>query len=135
MDILRTHYYFETLPYAYYCPRPVLPEDPKDLNIDIECKTKFPITNIEEMENIREYKMELRRFYMVKIKLPDLYIQIGSRKQTLPVNYENIDTEFRKYLPWNPELDNEIYYDTLINQMKEKYYFKNLPSDYFYRKI
>ena len=137
INILRKTYRFEKLPYSYYCPKPMLPKDPNDLDISLDCKSKFPITTLEELAHIRDYKQELRRCYMVEIRLPRLYIQINNGKPLLPKDYNDIDEtlELGDYLPWNPEIDNDIYYVTLVNRLKEKYQFRNLPPEYIYKKI
>ena len=137
INILRKTYRFEKLPYSYYCPKPMLPKDPNDLDISLDCKSKFPITTLEELAHIRDYKQELRRCYMVEIRLPRLYIQINNGKPLLPKDYKDIDEtlELGDYLPWNPEIDNDIYYVTLVNRLKEKYQFRNLPPEYIYKKI
>jgi hypothetical protein len=137
INILRTAYRFDKLPYAYYCPKPMIPKDPNDLDISLDCKSNFPITSLEDMANISEYKRELRRYYMVEIRLPRLYIQINNGKPLLPSDYNDVDETLglKEYLPWNPEIDYDIYYGTLVDRLKEKYQFRNFPTEYFYKKI
>ena len=46
IDILRKLYNFDTLSYKYYCPKLLLPEDPNDLSLEIECRNMLPITDV-----------------------------------------------------------------------------------------
>jgi hypothetical protein len=128
---LKPYYRFDKLPLLYIKQLDNLPSNPTDLQPQL--KTYFPITKRSELKNLSNYKNLLRKEYITPAQLPSSYFNLPPIKKPLPSTYHLLEDKFKQHFPFN-STTTTIKFTDLISNLREIYFFKLLPNDFFYIK-
>jgi len=126
-----TYYSFDRLPETYFHKNPKLPENPRDLIFKFQ--NIFPLKRRADLQNLSVYRQKLREAYDIPQKLPSSYFDFPPPKKPLPSTYHLLEPNLQTYFPFNSK-DSSISFSQMISLMRETYYFKFIPNDYFFIK-
>ena len=86
---LRKIYSFQQLSETYFIKLPPLPDDPTNLNQELQ--NFFPITKWKNLNYLSFYRSKLRNFHNFKGQLPESYFNLPPLKPQLPSTYHELN--------------------------------------------
>ena len=108
-----------------------MPLNPADLNT--ETRKFFPITDRRDLRNVLFYKRILADYYRCKGKLPEEYFRLLKKKKPLSLTLQELSWKYKEMFPIDLSRTNLSIKD-ISEKLKEDYYFKMIPNDYFVQK-
>lgn len=126
---LRLHFKFNLLPDSFFEILPPLPDHPSDLPKNLT--HLFPIIKRSELRNLGSSIRELRKYFAIPPRLPESYFNLPPPKIPLPVSFKDLVPEVAHLFPLDPS-NQDV--GKVVQELRAKYYFKKLPSDFIISK-
>ena len=125
---LRKIYSFQQLPETYFIKLPPLPDDPTNLNQELQ--NFFPITKWKNLNYLSFYHSKLRNFHNFKGQLPESYFNLPPLKPQLLSTYHELNHIIRSIFPIDTN-DSNTDINKIVILLRRHYAFKMIPNDYF----
>jgi hypothetical protein len=127
VTLLHKIFHFDRLPEEYFIKLEPLPTEVSKLNPAV--KGLFPITSRSALQNLAFYRKRLQDWYDCTT-IPSNYFNLPPPRQPLPLAYQDLSCKYKLHFPIDMQ-DPDTDLPDLVQWLREDYYFKNIPNDYF----
>ncbi|RIB05055.1 hypothetical protein C2G38_2281912 [Gigaspora rosea] len=128
---LRKVYTFAQLLDEYFTELEPLPDNPWKLHEEV--KGLFPIIDRKDLRKVYGYKQRLAEHYKWEGDLPESYFRLPEKKIPLPLTPQELNHKYRAMFSIDLTRSNKTIKE-ISDMLRETYFFKFIPSDFFIQK-